>query len=283
MAKHSEFWQGNVASPFLFAAPVGWTHRLSTTRPWSVDSALRASRVNTATNRQIVSKDDLDSADADIILLVRQNNASAEPHGGPVVRGAGSTTSNNSGYHACWVTASNVLRLYRYVTGTRTTIASSSTKTLNPLLPHYIRLSVAGTALKAKIWQADQPQPEEWDIEATDSNVTDAGWVGLYTEVAATYIVDAVSIGTGADSADPLQNVMKGFVTDDDAQPLARRVLAIERASLAVVDSAMSSGIDGSVELRVPRTGQHAVVMLDEDAGSHNGMIFDHVLPQGAS
>jgi hypothetical protein len=41
-----------------------------------------------------------------------------------------------------------------------------------------VRFRVNGTSLKAKVWKETELEPETWHLETTDSDITDAGWVG---------------------------------------------------------------------------------------------------------
>lgn len=67
---------------------------------------------------------------------------------------------------------------------------------------YWIRLSVSGTAVKARAWSGDLiDEPSTWQAEVTETNLT-SGWIGVahYRRIFEGYW-DWFSVGTGTDSA----------------------------------------------------------------------------------
>ncbi len=61
-----------------------------------------------------------------------------------------------------------------------------------------MRLQINGTAIKGKLWLADDDEPGSWQIEETDASVSAAGAVGLTFHVDS--YVDWFGAGTGGDA-----------------------------------------------------------------------------------
>jgi hypothetical protein len=64
----------------------------------------------------------------------------------------------------------------------------------------FVRFRASGSDLKAKWWQEPDPEPAGWDIEVTDTNIPDAGPVGLYANFGYT-LFDEFAYATGGDTA----------------------------------------------------------------------------------
>lgn len=97
---------------------------------------------------------------------------------GLVVRGVADT----DGYHAridFTSTATIGLSLRKRVANVETQIGAVSTTLTHVAGTFYrVRVQAVGTALKAKIWLATDPEPNLWGIEVTDASITAAGSVG---------------------------------------------------------------------------------------------------------
>jgi hypothetical protein len=98
--------------------------------------------------------------------------------GGLVVRGVADT----DGYHARvdFSSAAGIgLSLRKRVASVETQLGTASTTLTHVAGTFYrVRLQIVGTALRARIWLATDPEPSLWMIDVTDPSLTAAGSVG---------------------------------------------------------------------------------------------------------
>lgn len=122
-----------------------------------------------------------------LVLVLAPGTSGTSSHGGVAIRISGSAGSENA-YTASLRSsagAASSLRLMKLVAGTETQIAVHSlTWTANTW--YYIRLRSFGTSLKSKIWALGSAEPSSWQIDTTDSDVTGAGYCGIYVRHAGT-------------------------------------------------------------------------------------------------
>ncbi|MFE8962169.1 hypothetical protein [Streptomyces iakyrus] len=120
------------------------------------------------------------SADVDLYVDVATSvlAAGSSLYAGPYVRANG----NVDFYMARldFTTAAGiVLTLRRRAANVETQLASYTTGLTHTAGTWYrVRLQAIGSALKAKVWPASQPEPTAWHIEATDTVLTAAATVG---------------------------------------------------------------------------------------------------------
>jgi hypothetical protein len=172
--------------------PTGFTARMDTTdSTWAVqaesaagppsDKEIKATLA--AVGHYGVSLDSVgQKADLGVIgLVLAPTTTGSANHGGVAVRMSGSAGSENCYYASLRSTtgAASALRVARVVSGTDTLLANFSIVwTVNTW--YFIRLRAFGTAVKAKIWAQGAAEPTTWGVEATDANVTGAGYAGFY-------------------------------------------------------------------------------------------------------
>jgi hypothetical protein len=137
--------------------------------------------------RHFLSYDSLDGTN-DIEVLTKSKSDSQDINSTfnrIVVRGAGGDGTED-GYICQLRYDTSQLEIRKVVNGTFSYIGASaflwSTDTY-----YWIRFSVIGTALKAKIWADGDSEPGTWDIDETDSDLS-SGWVGVGSQT--TGIVD---------------------------------------------------------------------------------------------
>ncbi|MEU1141772.1 hypothetical protein ABZ392_33690 [Streptomyces sp. NPDC005885] len=98
--------------------------------------------------------------------------------GGLVVRGVADT----DGYHARvdFTSAAGIgLSLRKRVAGVETQLGAATTALTHVAGTFYrVRVQAIGTALRARIWLATDPEPSLWMIDVTDSSLSAAGSVG---------------------------------------------------------------------------------------------------------
>ena len=79
-----------------------------------------------------------------------------------------------------------------------------------------MRFRANGTSLKGKIWSEAEDEPDDWQVEATDSAISAAGWVGVgnFNAIGTTSIaIDYFAVGTDGNSPP-----MPTWATDAEVQ-----------------------------------------------------------------
>lgn len=149
-----------------------------------------------------VVNDDAGRADAEVYFRAR------------VYGGTASARSAQTGFRALGDAAegtmyrlSGLSGLYRQigkrVAGTWTVLASESFSHSEGAIIHSLT-RVNGGNLMVKSWLDNDPEHEDWQLTTTDSDITDAGWIGLAdysSSGSARWEVDMIGVGTGGDTA----------------------------------------------------------------------------------
>jgi hypothetical protein len=210
--------------------PSDWTSNWST--DWTLTAETSTSiggkvfKIDPGGNaRKSVSWDDLDSDsnrdDAEVLVRFWHSGTSSYANMLYVfVRGAGAA-ANESAYDL--QLDNGTLRLHKYVTGSSANILSATNVFhIYRMNRNYydtycwLRFRVNGTSLKGKVWSEKEDEPEGWQVEATDSALTAAGWIGVgnYNAMSTTYLnVDYFGVGTNGDSPP-----MPAWATDAEVQ-----------------------------------------------------------------
>ena len=147
-------------------------------------------------------------ADADVLMRLRWPGVSANYYySGPVVRGD-EDSSGEIGYVLRVNKSTGIMSVWSFPGPTQI----ASVYLLPPIVHdvqkdytaneqwHWVRFQVRGTAIKARIWLDGDAEPSAWDIDITDSSITDAGWVGLHSR-SKDCEVDWMGVGTVLDDA----------------------------------------------------------------------------------
>jgi N-acetylmuramoyl-L-alanine amidase. len=104
-----------------------------------------------------------------------------------MLRATGATGSSSmpNGYRLDIDSGSTTVKVKKVVNGSATTIPNS-TFTYDPdgnLAPdpgrHYVRFRVKGSEIKAAMWPANSLEPDSWNVEVTDTAITQAGALSL--------------------------------------------------------------------------------------------------------
>lgn len=105
----------------------------------------------------------------------------AHTTGGVVARASGSE-GNRNGYTASIGDGptSEGIKIFLHQAGVSTVIGSAS-KAVNLSTRYKIRFQGIGSSLKAKFWVHNVSEPVAWDIETTNSAITTAGTIGVYS------------------------------------------------------------------------------------------------------
>jgi len=127
-------------------------------------------------DRYLLSWDDLDGPDSiEILAKIRwSEDLSAVVY--LVVRASG--TSNENGYVISIDQNLDQIRLIRYLNGAALILGSNLSVTLYEDTWYVARFRAEGAALKFKIWELSDSEPESWDKEETDYTI-DFGWAGF--------------------------------------------------------------------------------------------------------
>lgn len=108
------------------------------------------------------------------------------------------TEGQENGYWIEVENRENAFRLAKYTDGEVANIGRFGTPLEDTFF--YRRFRAEGEELKAKVWPADETEPDDWDIETTDTDHT-AGWVGLGSFDTKAVETDVFSVATGGESA----------------------------------------------------------------------------------
>lgn len=98
-------------------------------------------------------------------------------------------------------------RIAKYVSGTRTLLDSGTGGIVAADTWQWVRLRLNGTSIQARYWEDGTSEPGTWQVSATDSDISAAGWVGLLAVERGAGVVDNqvwvdfVGVGTNGDTA----------------------------------------------------------------------------------
>jgi len=127
-----------------------------------------------------------------------------------MARGSGNA-GTETGYFANIKDTSGLLEISKFVNGAYTNIANIP-KAFNISTWYWFRFSVNEDQLKCKIWEFGAAEPG-WDIETSDSSITDPGWAGIGSNTGDWNYYDWFSLSTNG--ADPyLPSDVEGCTTN---------------------------------------------------------------------
>lgn len=111
------------------------------------------------------------------------------------------SSTDNGQENGYWIeieARENAFRLGKYTNGSLTTLDRFGTPVENTFF--YRRFRAEGETLRAKIWEATEPEPATWNVEMTDGDHSD-GWVGLGSFGTQAVETDVLSVGIDGESA----------------------------------------------------------------------------------
>lgn len=255
--------------------PSDWTARWTTTNnTWLTRSKAGAEggkcleNVASTNAYRLLTWDALDAdanrANTDILVRVRSTNAGLE-HYRLMARGSGAAGSETA---YCLKMSGTAMSLERFASGSVFTMGSAYTIPAVNNAWYYARFRVNGTSLQGKFWKDGDPEPD-WQVSATNSSITAAGWVGVIGWSGVnTRDMDWFSVGTNGDtpllsistttpirvsqvvSEAALATVAPARVSQVVAE-VALATVAPARVSQMVVEAAISAPIDGRVSQMV--------------------------------
>lgn len=176
---YTDFSEYSTGSP-----PSDWTEEWSTSPAEDIEtnSGFGSKQLNIDHSTAVYfgySWDDVgDITDVDVLMRVRANTSGGQHAQRIMIRGAG-TTSTRTGYFAYINPNTNTYGVHEYNSGASTSIDSGSA-TIDHDTWYWMRFRAQGTSLKFRYWEGPYThEPDSWDIDATDSTVSAAGWVGV--------------------------------------------------------------------------------------------------------
>lgn len=127
-------------------------------------------------------------------------------------------------YYVCRLNgANNTLELCLLNAGVFSVLANASF-TVSAATNYKIRFRTQGTTIEGKVWLASGAEPGGWTVTTTDSTITTAGNVGLYTLAGATGTVIQFDHFTATNLQDTLDLVMRArFLAATSTKDLAMR------------------------------------------------------------
>lgn len=166
-----------------------WTTTGGSASDYSVGSGV-GQQNNVTENVFRMSMLDVGTTDVDYVVEVASNKAVAGAS--QIVEFLGrsaSAISADNAYMArlTFTTASAVtIDLRKRVAGTPTTIASAVTTGLTHAAGTFfsVRLSIQSTTIKARVWLTTDTEPDDWDVEVTDTQLVAGTFAGVRSVLA---------------------------------------------------------------------------------------------------
>jgi hypothetical protein len=157
-----------------------WTTSGGSSSDYSVNGTQGVVALNTTdTSRWVWAP--LGTDDVDVTATVATDKLAS---GAPIQTGlAGRFTDLSNNYLTLFQfleSGSTLFYLFKFVAGTGSIIANTDPGITHVAGQRYaIRLSIKGSALKAKVWVASSPEPRNWTLRGTDTDLV-SGDVGVY-------------------------------------------------------------------------------------------------------
>lgn len=124
------------------------------------------------------------------------SEAEEEIFAGIFLRASGEAGEEN-GYVAGVSSGSSAVTLGKYSAGSFEVLGDSGSVTVDQLYRR--RIQIEDDVLQVKIWPASESEPEEWDLEASDSELQ-SGWIGVGASSSAIVNTDIISVGIDGES-----------------------------------------------------------------------------------
>jgi|GEM_PF-1609607 hypothetical protein len=201
-------YRTNFSSNEIGALPSGWSPAFaSSSDDWATvaERSPAGQKVlrfdSTANGRHALSYDQVGSAgDTELLGLFRLSDLSQQISDGGrlMLRGSGSSGTESS--YMFNVEADN-FGIWKYVDGDSEILTEWGTPTDGQW--YLARFRAEGDSLRARVWPADETEPDAWDAQVQDASVA-TGWVGLgsYSQVADDWGFLGVGVG-GATAPTP--------------------------------------------------------------------------------
>jgi hypothetical protein len=248
----------NFGSYTAAAQPSDWTARWVTSNvTWLATTLANTEggkvlrKASTADARRLLSWDAV-SAHADSEGLIRFK-ASVVGFGAFLqtylhLRGSGASGAETSYWVTFSTTNQGTLQLGKWVAGTATNLGTAyDNGSFKSATWYYLRFRVNGTSLQARIWEDGTVEPSAWQVSATDSAITAAGWAGVGNfESTGDIDIDFAAFGTAGDTA-PLTS--------------GTGTVALSQAVMEVANSGTPSTTVSQLAIEVANTGTPSTVV----------------------
>lgn len=273
MAQYFDDFSGSNVDSF----PQGWTPRLdSQTSDWTVNPEQGATggkylQYNVAgTSRRAISLDAADADegrfDAEILFRVRAESLATDDEMYAMFRGSGTVADAN--LYRFGIRGSTV-RLDAYKDGSFQGLASESggQQSGDTNVWFFAKAQCIGTTHKVKSWLGTVgDEPSDWQAETTDTDITDVGWLGLFSFRDGTIDIDYVGIGTNGDPA-PTEEPTGD--TDDLTANDIESVSQVSDPAITQTHNLNGAGTESATQVSAPTAGQtHALAANDAESSS---------------
>lgn len=197
--------------------------------------------------------------------------------------GTGDDTTTDRGYYVGLSGTALFSQRQQWLPGLNGATLNSvtlSTISKNTIWPGALmRAEIAGSTIRARVWNWGDAEPSGWDISGTNTQYTADGrfGVGWYTTNPGPAFG---SFSVGVDEAAPqLYGRLSGVVQVNGTPQSGRKVRAVARNRPELVFETESAG-DGTFSMYVIALGQrYTVYAQDLISGDYNAVVADKVLP----
>lgn len=134
--------------------------------------------------------------DFEVVYRARRSGAASNQAPGA----GGRINANGTLYGGAGISISNI-NVSAYVSGSSSNLGIIYYVLGDTTVYNWYRFRVSGSDVKMKAWADGASEPAGWDFGVTDTQITAAGWVGLYNRSLSDAYYSFVGIGTNGDSA----------------------------------------------------------------------------------
>lgn len=175
---------------------------------WTIETDAEASGgkvlrvVNGSQGRRALAWASLDDAAqyADVEIVYKWRTSATDGAVRAFCRGSGAQGSETA-YYAGYQTAGNQANISKVVAGANTGMTFPAAPAIDTNTWYISRFRVAGSVLSFRTWAATSAEPGTWNGTTTDTDITDAGLVGLLPFGVATTEFDWVGVAFGGETA----------------------------------------------------------------------------------
>ena len=166
-------------SDVVGSLPDGWTAMFGAAYTVQQQSGLNwAKHIGTATAENAL-RFDLYGTAADVDLRVTFTVDTTTSQAGIIGRMTGASWAAANGYFVQSQGDGATFKLQKVVAGVVTQLGSTINFAHTTGTQYKMRLQLAGTAIRCKVWLASNLEPAAWDVDATDASLSAAGYTGL--------------------------------------------------------------------------------------------------------
>ena len=200
--------------------------------------------------------------DFEIVFRARRSGS-----GGNQAPGVAGRIAAGGTFYSAAGLSDNDLLLDVYLAGARSNLSIGYNQPVNHLTYTWYRFRISGSSLKFRLWADGSAEPTTWNAEVTNTQITAAGFVGLYNRTFDDVWYAFVGIGTNGDPA-PTGPVSTGVTGTADHQ-----------ASTAThtATGSVSSTITGTADHQAATATQSATGTREVTAtGNHQAQAAAH-------